>query len=52
MECALEGAHAVLEKHDEKFLLDDRGSVMERQQVGERIGVILRLGEDIVLIQA
>jgi hypothetical protein len=52
MEGALESAHAVFEVHNEEFLLNYGGRVMEGEQVGERAGICLRFLEHTVLIES
>lgn len=42
---------AMLEEHDEQLLLDHPRRVVERQQIGERVVVALRLLQHAVLIQ-
>jgi len=41
----------MFEEHDEEFLLDDRGRVVEGEQVGEGVRVVLGLGQQSILVQ-
>src|SRR6266700_1051684 len=45
VECALESSHAVFQVHHEQLLFYDCGSIMEGQQVWERISIVLRFGQ-------
>lgn len=49
---SLERPHPVLEEHDKEFLFDDRRSVVEGQQVGERVGIILRLCQNSISVES
>ena len=49
MENALESAHALLEEQHEQSQLDHHESVMERQQIRERVRVFLGFSQLLVL---
>ena len=51
VERALERPHAMFEVHDEQLLLNDRGRVVKREQVGKCVCIVLRLLEDAVLVK-
>lgn len=51
MECTLKCSHAVLEVHRKQAVFNRCRRVVERQQIGIRIGVAFRLLEYTILVQ-
>jgi len=51
MEGTLKGPHPMFEKHDEEFLLNDRGCIMEREQIGEGVSIVLGFGKESVFVK-